>query len=178
MSVLSEYIRYNYRDAGKERDLFEELGHVKKYVELQKLRYGEEAFAFEVIEDLPEGEIRIPSLILQTLVENCVVHAVSLDRPVEISVYITSEEYEDGKYLYLCVSDTGNGFSKEILEAIEKDLPIIYNGRKHVGLQNIRRRLQLLYGERASMVLQNMDENYGAVVEIRIPQEEWKGAEI
>lgn len=178
VSVLSEYIRYNYRDAGKERDLFEELGHVKKYVELQKLRYGEEAFSFEVIEDLPEGEIRIPSLILQTLVENCVVHAVSLDRPVEISVYITSEEYEDGKYLYLCVSDTGNGFSKEILEAIEKDLPIIYNGRKHVGLQNIRRRLQLLYGERASMVLQNMDENYGAVVEVRIPQEEWKGAEI
>ena len=91
---------------------------------------------------------------------------------MEISVYITSEVYEDGKYLYLCVSDTGKGFSPEIMEAIEKDLPIVYNGRKHVGLQNIKRRLKLLYGGRASMIIQNMDENYGAIVEIRIPQDE------
>lgn len=170
--VLSEYIRYNYRDSGKERNLQEELEHVKKYVELQKLRYGEDAFRFEVIEDAQVGESHIPSLVLQTLVENSVVHAVSLDRMVEISVYITSEVYEDGKYLYLCVSDTGKGFSPEIMEAIEKDLPIVYNGRKHVGLQNIKRRLMLLYGERASMTIQNMGENYGAIVEIRIPQNE------
>lgn len=170
--VLSEYIRYNYRDSDKERNLQEELEHVKKYVELQKLRYGEDAFRFEVIEDAQVGESHIPSLVLQTLVENSVVHAVNLDRMVEISVYITSEVYEDGKYLYLCVSDTGKGFSPEIMEAIEKDLPIVYNGRKHVGLQNIKRRLMLLYGERASMTIQNMGENYGAIVEIRIPQNE------
>lgn len=170
--VLSEYIRYNYQDAGKERNIQDELEHVKKYVELQKLRYGEEGFEFEVIEDAQVGECRLPSLVLQTLVENSVVHAVTLDRTVEISLYITTELYEDGRYLYICVSDTGKGFSKEIIEAIEKDLPIIYNGRKHVGLQNVRRRLQLLYGERASMTIQNMDENYGAVVELRIPQDE------
>lgn len=170
--VLSEYIRYNYQDAGKERNIQDELEHVKKYVELQKLRYGEDGFEFEVIEDAQVGECRLPSLVLQTLVENSVVHAVTLDRTVEISLYITTELYEDGRYLYICVSDTGKGFSKEIIEAIEKDLPIIYNGRKHVGLQNVRRRLQLLYGERASMTIQNMDENYGAVVELRIPQDE------
>lgn len=170
--VLSEYIRYNYQDAGKERNIQDELEHVKKYVELQKLRYGEDGFEFEVIEDAQVGECRLPSLVLQTLVENSVVHAVTLDCTVEISLYITTELYEDGRYLYICVSDTGKGFSKEIIEAIEKDLPIIYNGRKHVGLQNVRRRLQLLYGERASMTIQNMDENYGAVVELRIPQDE------
>lgn len=170
--VLSEYIRYNYQESGKERNIQDELEHVKKYVELQKLRYGEDGFRFEVIEDAQVGECCIPSLVLQTLVENAVVHAVTLDRMVEISLYITTEVYEDGRYLYICVSDTGKGFSREILEAIEKDLPIIYNGRKHVGLQNVRRRLQLLYGDRASMNLQNMDENYGAIVEIRIPQPE------
>ncbi|MDM8248054.1 histidine kinase [Lacrimispora saccharolytica] len=169
--VLSEYMRYNYQDSGKERNIQEELEHVKKYVELQKLRYGEDGFRFEVIEDAQVGECRVPSLVLQTLVENSIVHAVTLDRMVEISLYITTEIYENGKYLYICVSDTGKGFSREIIEAIEKDLPIIYNGRKHVGLQNIRRRLQLLYGGRASMTIQNMDENYGAIVEIRIPQD-------
>lgn len=154
------------------RNLQDELEHVRKYEELQKLRYGVDAFRSEVIEEAHVGESYIPALVMQTLVENSVVHAVSLDRMVEISVYITSEVYEDERYLYLCVSDTGKGFSKEIMEAIEKDLPIVYNGRKHVGLQNIKRRLTLLYGDRASMTIQNMDENYGAIVEIRIPQDE------
>ncbi len=167
---LSEYIRYNYRDSGTERDLQEELAHVRTYMELQKLRYGEEAFRFVVLADEMERKYGIPPLVLQTLVENSVIHAVDLDHLVEISLYIAIETYGDEEYLYICVSDTGKGFSEAVMEAVEKDLPIIYSGRKHVGLQNIRRRLKLLYGDKASMTLQNMGEHYGAVVEIRIPQ--------
>ena len=109
---------------------------------------------------------------LQTLVENSVVHGVSLDRKSEISLYLTNETYEDGEYLYICISDTGNGFSKEALDAIENDTPIIYHGRHHVGISNIKRRLALMYGERASITCSNMDENYGAVVEVRLPKTE------
>ena len=89
--------------------------------------------------------------LIQTLVENSVVHGVSLDRKSEISLYLTNETYEDGEYLYICISDTGNGFSKEALDAIENDTPIIYHGRHHVGISNIKRRLALMYGERASI---------------------------
>ena len=100
------------------------------------------------------------------------VHGVSLDRKSEISLYLTNETYEDGEYLYICISDTGNGFSKEALDAIENDTPIIYHGRHHVGISNIKRRLALMYGERASITCSNMDENYGAVVEVRLPKTE------
>ena len=89
-----------------------------------------------------------------------------------ISLYLTNETYEDGEYLYICISDTGNGFSKEALDAIEHDTPIIYHGRHHVGISNIKRRLALMYGERASITCSNMDENYGAVVEVRLPKTE------
>ena len=51
-------------------------------------------------------------------------------------------------------------------------LPIIYHGRHHVGISNIKRRLALMYGERASITCSNMDENYGAVVEVRLPKTE------
>lgn len=170
VKILSEYMRYNYRDSGKERNLNEEIDHVKKYIEIQKLRYGEEALQFEVLEEDVGDDVKIPSLLLQTLVENSVVHGVNLDHLVRISLYITTETIEGGKYLYVCVSDTGKGFSQEILEALSEDKPIVYSGRKHVGLQNIKRRLELLYGGKAEMVIQNMDENYGAVVEVRIPQ--------
>ena len=148
----------------------EELEHIEAYIRIQKLRYGEEAFSFEATTDGDIGEWKVPSLLLQTLVENSVVHGVSLDRKSEISLYLTNETYEDGEYLYICISDTGNGFSKEALDAIENDTPIIYHGRHHVGISNIKRRLALMYGERASITCSNMDENYGAVVEVRLPK--------
>jgi sensor histidine kinase YesM len=167
--VLSDYIRYIFRDYKKQMALDSELEHVEAYVEIQKLRYGENAFSYETMLDGDVGGCLVPSLLLQTLVENSIVHAVNLDRPIEVSLYITREQYEGVDSIYICVSDTGDGFSKEVLEAIENDTPIYYNGRKHVGLQNICRRLKLMYGERASVSFSNMAENYGAVVEVRVP---------
>lgn len=171
-TVLSDYMRYIFQDSKKQRDVEEELEHIEAYIRIQKLRYGEEAFSFEATTDGDIGEWKVPSLLLQILVENSVVHGVSLDRKSEISLYLTNETYEDGEYLYICISDTGNGFSKEALDAIENDTPIIYHGRHHVGISNIKRRLALMYGERASITCSNMDENYGAVVEVRLPKTE------
>ncbi len=168
--VLSEYIRYNYRESGKERKLVEEIEHVKKYMEIQKLRYGDSAFRFEIICEDVEDEVLVPSLILQPLVENAVVHGVNLDNLVEISLFVTMENYNGEKWLYICVSDTGNGFSDDILKALAEDTPIIYGGRKHIGLQNVKRRLELLYGRDAELSVQNMSEHYGAIVEVRILQ--------
>lgn len=167
--VLSDYMRYVMRDFKNQRLIRDELDHIGAYVEMQKLRYGEEAFSYEVILDAEVEACLVPPLLLQTLVENSIVHEVSLDRRIDISLYITIETYEDGEYLYICISDTGNGFSQETLLALKNDTPIIYNGRKHVGLQNIQRRLALMYGGKASVEFSNMDENYGAVVEVRLP---------
>lgn len=167
--MLSDYMRYVMKDSRNQRLIREELSHIASYVEMQKLRYGEEAFSYEVILDGDVEDCLVPPLLLQTLVENSIVHEVSLDRKIEISLYITYEAYEDGNYLYISVSDTGDGFSQETLRALEEDTPIIYNGRKHVGLQNVRRRLELMYGGRASITFSNMGENYGAVVEVHVP---------
>lgn len=169
--VLSDYIRYIYKDSTKLRLLGEELEHIQSYVEIQKMRYGAEAFRFEVIKDAQGEAFYVPALLMQTLVENAFVHEMTLDHSIDISVYIACENYEEREYLYLCVSDTGKGFSEETLKAIDADTPIFYNGRKHVGLQNIRRRLKLLYGDTASISFSNMDKGYGAVAEVRIPMD-------
>ena len=168
---LSEYIRHTFLGrGGKERLVSEELGLLKSYVDIQKLRYGEDSFKFEVIEDEDVQDCRVPFLLLQILVENAIVHGVTLDGAVEVTLYITRERQGEKEKLYICVSDTGQGFSPQILEAIEKDEPIVYNGRRHVGLQNIGKRLRLLYGSEASISFFNMDENFGAVVEVRLPE--------
>ncbi|MGN0251243.1 MAG: sensor histidine kinase [Oliverpabstia sp.] len=168
--ILSNYMRYIFRDSNTQRVIGEELEQVNAYVELQKLRYGESAFTYEQILDGNVEDKLLPPLLLQTLVENAIVHGVTLDHPIDISLYITEEHYEEEPYLYICVSDTGKGFSDEILYALEKDITIFYNGRNHVGLQNIRRRLRLMMGEKARINFSNMDKNYGAVVEIWISE--------
>lgn len=168
---LADYMRYVMRDSHSLRRVSEELEHIEAYVEMQKLRYGEDSFSYEVMSDADVGDCLIPPLVLQTLVENAIVHEVTLDAKVEISLYITVEKYEETPYLYISVSDTGSGFSEEILEALEKDSPIVYNGRTHIGLQNVRRRLDLMYGGRAGIIFSNMEKNFGAVVEVRLPLE-------
>lgn len=167
--MLSNYMRYVMKDAFEPRPLKEELAFIRNYVEIQQMRYGAEAFSFEVIMDKGVEEYLIPTLIIHNFVENAITHAVSLDNHVEITLYIVIENYEDGEYLYICISDTGKGFPPDILEAIEKDQTIYYDDRKHIGIQNSVRRLYIMYGEKAKISFSNMDEGYGAIVEIRIP---------
>lgn len=167
--VLSEYTRYIFRDSEELRLIKEEIDHINAYTELQKLRYGEESFIFEVNVDKEVEDCCIPSLLLQALIENSIVHGVTLDYQIQIYLYATSEIYEGKECLYICISDTGTGFSDGVLKAIKDNTPIVYNGRKHVGLQNIVKRLDLIYGKAASITFSNMNDNYGAVVEVRIP---------
>ena len=49
-----------------------------------------------------------------------------------------------------------------------------YNDRRHVGLQNIKKRLNFIYGEQAEFHLSNMDENFGAISEVWITQQDKK----
>ena len=167
--ILSNYMRYVMRDAFEPRQLKEEIEFIQNYVEIQQIRYGKEAFSFEVIMDNNMEEYLVPTLIIHNFVENAITHAVSLDNHVEITLYIVNENYEDVEYLYICVSDTGKGFPPDILEAIEQDKPIYYNDRKHIGIQNSLKRLKIMYGDKAKINFTNMDEGYGAVVEITIP---------
>ena len=53
--------------------------------------------------------------------------------------------------------------------AIKNNKSIEYNGRKHVGIQNTLKRLEIMYGDKAEINFFNMTEHCGAVVEIRIP---------
>ncbi|WP_394926481.1 sensor histidine kinase [uncultured Robinsoniella sp.] len=170
--MLSDYMRYIFRDASSKRTVSEELKHVLNYIRIQKLRYGEGAFAFEVIQDDDVSACLLPALLLQTLVENAVIHAVSLDQHIEITMYLALEEHEDGKYMYVTLSDTGKGFPAEVLKALEEGNNIVYDGRRHVGLQNAVQRLRLMYKDKAQIHFSNMDEGFGAVTEIILPVEE------
>lgn len=168
VETLSNYIQYVIKDTFELRVLKDEIEHVNSYVELQKLRYPN-TFNFEIIMDESLASCRIPPLVLQTFVENAFKHAVSLDKHIDITLYIDTENFRGEESLYICLSDTGDGFSGKVLEAIHEKKPIIYDGREHLGIRNTIKRMDFIYGDKAGIKLLNMGENGGAVVEIHIP---------
>lgn len=171
---LSDYFRYVINDSYVLRQIGQEVAHIRDYIDIQKLRY-EDFFRFEVMMDEGVEECMIPPLVLQVFVENAINHGVNFEKQVEITLYIAREQYRGKDYLYICVSDTGEGFSKEALHKIQNGGNIVYNGRKHVGIQNTLKRLQIIYGEKAQVSFFNMTEHCGAVVELRIPVQVQEG---
>lgn len=109
--------------------LAEELESLRNYLEIERARFGDR---LHVVETVPARllECRVPALILQPLVENCIKHGVArCSRPVTIELSANGAE----SHLVLAVTDNGPAGAGD---------PAILG----TGLGNVARRLQLLYG--------------------------------
>jgi LytS/YehU family sensor histidine kinase len=139
---LSDLLRYSLRNVAKFVPLSEELGMIKRYLAIQKLRFGPRLEA-EVELDPAVGGMYIPCMILQPLVENAVVHSVEpLTRPVRIEVSASVTD----NMLELVVADDGVGIDSEYVETLHNGDYPRHNGRTAIGLQSVLRRLKGEYG--------------------------------
>lgn len=131
VSNFSKYLRGNL-DSIKQTKMIsfsDELKHLKAYLSLEKIRYGE---YLNVEYNVGVSEFFIPPLTVQPLVENAVNHGVS-DLPEGGAVTISTDE-KNG-YYEIKVSDNGVGFDPD---ATRND------GRSHVGIANVRSRLKIM----------------------------------
>ena len=126
---------------GRSRHLGRELTLIRPYLEILKVRM-EERLTTEI--DVPDGLLsaEIPPMMLQTLVENAIKHG--LEPKPEGGKLTLKAEIVHGK-LALTVADTGLGFGRAASSGT--------TAGTGVGLANIRERLQLLYGARASLTI-------------------------
>ena len=165
---LSEYLRYVVSARKQTVSLQQELTHVGHYLKIMEIRLGADTFQYHCE---TEESLLIASLLpltLQTLVENSLKYAFSLDRQTIVEVSAKQE----GGDMVLRVWDNGPGYPEEYLKrfqaAQEDDGKAEKDGHKHIGLFNLRLRLRYLYAERASFVIFNRQEG-GACTVIRIP---------
>jgi sensor histidine kinase YesM len=133
-------------------DLGREVAVVRPYLEILKVRM-EERLATEV--DVPDGLLsaEFPPMMIQSLVENAIKHG--LEPKAEGGTLNVSAEIVDGR-LAVTVADTGLGFGRADTAGTG------------IGLANIRERLKLLYGDRASMVVADNVPS-GTVVTLTVP---------
>ena len=147
----------------------DELEHIKKYLEIQKIRYRN---GFDVTLDISEDVLFaiVPPLFVQTFVENAIKHTVNWDEEIRISLSAHLMETTDGmKCVEVIIEDSGEGFDAEILRKLQNDEDIS-EGEKRIGMMNAIRRLKLSYGDRAAIRFYNCVP-HGAGVYIRIPFE-------
>ena len=154
ISSFSDYLRANMAAIHQEVpvSVSQEMSFVEKYLYLEKLRFGEE---LNIEYDLQGGLFYLPALSIQPIVENAVKHGTGakLDGG---TVCIATREEEDA--FVVTVTDDGDGFDPE------KDLS---DGREHVGIRNVRERVQKMCGGSLSITSR---EGEGTTAVIRIPK--------
>jgi signal transduction histidine kinase len=152
---LAEVFRYFL---GGERiciPLAEELRIIHAYLEIEKLRLGDRLETSIEVSDSALS-VFIPVLSVQPLIENAVKHGVALkpgNGRVELRANVVDGE------LRIAVSDTGMGFDDAKLAA--------YDEGAGMGLDNVRRRLQLSYGVSALLKIESSES--GSTVSFSIP---------
>lgn len=137
---------------GGPRALRRELAMIRPYLEILKVRM-EDRLRTEI--DVPDGLLsaEFPSMMMQTLVENAIKHG--LEPKPEGGTLSVRAEVQHGK-LAVTVADTGVGFGKAATAGTG------------VGLANVRERLQLLYGSKASLQVREHNSG-GTAVTITVP---------
>jgi hypothetical protein len=156
--ALSELLR---RSLGHTREnevlVEEELEFLKRYVDIQKARFGER-LSVAITADRVARSARVPPLVLQPLVENAIRHGLDLDHDcgsVAVSVFA------DGTRLRIRVEDDGGALGREPNGAGGA-------GEGGLGLANLRDRLARLYGREQSLEL-GLTEGGATAVTITIP---------
>ena len=115
-----------------------EFAIVRKYLELEKMRFGER-LSYSIIQPKEPDRIRIPSLILQTLVENAVKHGVAPSiEGADIEVRVLKDL---GHSFLVEVINSPRGNADPGLESPKPSRP------GATGLANTKSRLDLLYGD-------------------------------
>ena len=153
---LADYLRANLDSLRFEKMISfkKELEHVNAYLFIEKLRFGED---LQIACDIPCEDFMIPSLTLQPLVENAIRHGICGKEDGGTVTICTQKT--DTEYLVI-VMDDGVGFEPE---KVKND------GRSHIGLKNVRERLQLLSSGILSI---SSVPDVGTKVVIHIPRKE------
>jgi len=151
----------------------DEIAHIEDYMEIMKMRFGEE-LKWNI--HLPEAfeEVKIPKFLIQPLVENAVLHGAE-NKVGQCTVSVMVQQAEIDNHIKVIVRDDGIGISEtklsRIKEAMEKGGITSATG-KGMAISNVYKRLTLYYQERQQkgLIIESI-ENKGTLISFEIPKD-------
>lgn len=135
---LSRYLRYNLELNDELIDIRKELHQIQDYIAIEQARFGAKLTVIYDIDD--DISVRIPSLLIQPLVENAIVHGI---QPCKGKGVVVIAVKDQGDRVRISVKDTGHGIDPQVIERVARNEMPGYN----IGLLNVHHRVSLLYGE-------------------------------
>lgn len=171
LEKMADFFRYNVKKMEEQATLAEEMEAVDNYIYIMNVRFsGEILFERNLQRSLLH--IKVPSMILQPLVENALNYGV---HDIEWEKKIVLEVKKQGKEIILSVSDNGVGMTQErIKEVLYKTQE---KGQKQsdstgIGIGNVKSRLELHYHQKNMITIESKGLNLGTKITIHIPWNE------
>jgi LytS/YehU family sensor histidine kinase len=141
---LSDLLRFSIQfDPYEKVSLDKEMEVVADYLNLESIQL-EERLVYHLLMHKKTKEILVPPMMIQTLVENAIKHSIN-NLPNGGEVIVESKVVSE--FLTIYVKNTGQMKLQESPK------------RRGIGITNAKERLRLLYGDKASLVVENMNEN-------------------
>lgn len=149
---LSKMMRYVLYDSEQNAiSLEKEIQFLQHYIKLMRLRYSD---SVEIVVNVPDespSQVNIPPLIFIVFVENAFKHGISYNS--RSYIHISIEVLAESNRVRYCVSNSKN--------------PSKWNTQGGIGLDNVRKRLDLLFPKRYQLAIEDNSNQY--IVELNIP---------
>ena len=170
LEKMADFFRYNVRKMEDDALLWEEVDAVDNYIYILNVRFaGDINYEKDVDEGI--GNFRIPSMILQPLVENAVQHGI---HDCMETGKIRMSTHKDGDDLEIIVSDNGAGMTQEMIQSVMAG-KARNNGEDRystgIAVGNVIDRLELYYKQKDLLTIESEGLGLGTSVHITLPVE-------
>ena len=166
---MADFFRYNVKKGLEDASLEEELAAVENYIYILNVRFaGEIHFTRQADERIMD--CRVPSMILQPIVENAVNHGI---RNIDWEGCIHLEIMEEEDRIFIRIRDNGKGMSQERIQEVLSGHA--GDGEEQsdstgVGMNNVISRLELYYNQKNLVEIRSQGENKGTEVILKLPK--------
>lgn len=161
---LSEILRYSVSNTISQVTIEEDLYYIENYLAICKSRF-QKKFSYEIHIPTEMYSLTVPKLFIQPLLENAVKYGSNEKGIIHLSL--------EGKIVDSCVeirvSDEGQGLTSEELREVNTYLSMPINKTNHIGLYNVQRRIQLIYGYQYGVHIESPGPGCGTMVTLKIP---------
>lgn len=158
--ALARYFRNSIKTKDSCVSIYEEMEYVEAYMQLEKARFEDRLdLSIHMEENL---QCQLPCLILQPIVENAINHGAMKRKQGKVSVNVISK----GESVIITVKDNGHGISEEIVRNLHEE----NSSSNCIGLSNVNRRLQYMFGQSNGLIIETNEE--GTTIEIKAPKSE------
>ena len=157
---LATHLHYSLKQTGESMPLGNELKALNNYLAVEKIRF-EERFEFEIVANAGVRQVVVPPMLIQPLVENAIKYG-QLTSPSPLRLHIAA--VLEPEIILVEVSNTGGWMDNAEMRGTG------------IGLANLKRRLQLIFGGKAQLIHEVKD---GWVhCRLRLPRPIARGAQV